>query len=417
MKTDLLQSIHDYRLEALETGPNTIHPGYTGHSLQNVPASIAQWLGCPLQGRKTLYSAYTNAVSDRFEHVILIVVDGLGYNLFQSLRDLPSASVYNHAEVQPLTSITPSTTVAAITTLWTGASPAEHGILGYEVFLREYGMIANMIQHSPASFMGGAGSLYQTGMNPQSFLPVPTLTGHFRKNGIQVQALQPSNILNSGLTSMLFHGLQAFGYSSLSDFWATLGQITGEVQFQRSYTYAYFSNIDELSHRYSPDDIRVRWEFDLFSQGLERFVTSLPRDGETLLLLVADHGLQTSLIKPEYNIRSNLSIKQDLVMYPSGENRLAYFYARAGRLESLREKLLNLFPGELTILNSAEAVQKKLFGLEDPYYRTWDRVGDLLTISNADAYFWWAMKENRLMGRHGGMSPDEMLIPLIKFEI
>lgn len=415
--SDIYQHILNYRIPDLETGPNTIHPEYFGHSLLNVPATVAQLLDCPVPGQLALHEDYLNGLKEKYKHVVLLLVDGLGFNLLQSLMDLPSAQVYRDAVIEPMTSISPSTTAAAISSLWTGASPAEHGILGYEVYLREYGLIANMIQHNPASFNGVAGSLYQTGMKPQTFIPVPTLGSHFRRNGVQVQVLQPSNILNSGLTTMLFEGLQTFGYSNISDFWATLRQMTENVQFQRSYTYAYFSNIDELSHRYSPDDVRVRWEFDIFSQGLARFLESLPRDGDTVVLMLADHGQKTSVIKPEYNVRRNLELKQDLVMYPSGENRFAYFYAKADRLESLRTTLTTMFPGEMTVLNSKDAVAKGLFGQGEPYHRTWDRVGDLLTISNGDAYFWWALKENRLMGRHGGLSADEMLIPLIRFEI
>jgi len=41
----------------------------------------------------------------------------------------------------PLTSIVPSTTAAALTSLWTGRSAAEHGIAGYELWLKEYGIV------------------------------------------------------------------------------------------------------------------------------------------------------------------------------------------------------------------------------------------------------------------------------------
>ena len=30
-----------------------------------------------------------------------------------------------------------------------------------------------------------------------------------------------------------------------------------------------------------------------------------------------------------------------------------------------------------------------------------------------DAYLWWADKENPLVGRHGGLSAEEMIVPLL----
>ena len=95
----------------------------------------------------------------------------------------------------PLTSITPSTTSSALTTLWTGAYPAEHGILGYEVWLREYGVIANMILHSAFTFLGDVGGLQRAGFDPLTFLPVPTLGPHLLDNGIQ--SLRPSKYWHS----------------------------------------------------------------------------------------------------------------------------------------------------------------------------------------------------------------------------
>ena len=87
-----------------------------------------------------------------------------------------------------LTSVVPSTTSAALTSLWTGRSPAEHGVLGYEVFLKEYGLVANMITHAPASYEGEVGSLQHAGFDPESFLPVPTIGPHLAAAGIESHA-------------------------------------------------------------------------------------------------------------------------------------------------------------------------------------------------------------------------------------
>jgi hypothetical protein len=34
-------------------------------------------------------------------------------------------------------------------------------------------------------------------------------------------------------------------------------------------------------------------------------------------------------------------------------------------------------------------------------------------VSQGSAYLWWAPKENVLIGRHGGVSPEEMLVPFL----
>jgi hypothetical protein len=42
-----------------------------------------------------------------------------------------------------------------------------------------------------------------------------------------------------------------------------------------------------------------------------------------------------------------------------------------------------------------------------------DRIGDYLVIARGEAYFWWANKEDRMYGRHGGLHPEEMLVPFL----
>ena len=45
-------------------------------------------------------------------------------------------------------------------------------------------------------------------------------------------------------------------------------------------------------------------------------------------------------------------------------------------------------------------------------------MGDWLVIPQSNGYFWWdTRKENTMLGRHGGFSPEEMLIPLMAFEM
>ena len=55
----------------------------------------------------------------------------------------------------------------------------------------------------------------------------------------------------------------------------------------------------------------------------------------------------------------------------------------------------------------------ELFGPGTPHPRLSDRLGDLIVAAHDDAYLWWAEKENPLVGRHGGLSAEEMIVPLL----
>jgi hypothetical protein len=54
-----------------------------------------------------------------------------------------------------------------------------------------------------------------------------------------------------------------------------------------------------------------------------------------------------------------------------------------------------------------------LFGPGEAHPELQDRIGDYLAIGRGEAYFWWANKEDRMYGRHGGLHPEEMLVPFL----
>ena len=45
--------------------------------------------------------------------------------------------------------------------------------------------------------------------------------------------------------------------------------------------------------------------------------------------------------------------------------------------------------------------------------RTPSRLGELLVLARNSAYLWWAADEDRMRGRHGSLTRDEMLVPLL----
>lgn len=420
LRSTLLPLLQARRLPGLGTGPAAVYPAYDGYSLPNLPASICQWLGQPPLGAMPLAPAYLESLGKRYQHVIVTLVDGLGLNLFETfLEQAPWKNWLPDSLLAPLTSISPSTTATALTSLWSGVYPAEHGILGYELWLKEYGLIANMIQHSPTAFNGDVGGLQRAGFDPVRFLPVLRLGQHLSTGGVDVFALQPAAIARSGLSTMLLTGAEVVGYRNLSDLWVTLDQLLQRQRGKSTYATVYWSDVDELSHRFGPQDERVALEFETFSRTLQNFVSRLQKRArnDTLLVMLADHGQIPTPSNPRFELQRYPDLLADLVMAPSGENRLPYFFLRPGCEDHAREFIQKIWPDEFLIVPSADALSAGLFGPGQPYARVPERLGDWVLIPQGDAYMWWAPKENLLRGRHGGLSPQEMFVPFWAMEI
>src|SRR3954466_8479216 len=65
------------------------------------------------------------------DQVVLLVLDGLGWEQLQSRAHL--APTLSSMTGGPITTVIPSTTATALTSLTTGTPPAEHGVVGYRV--------------------------------------------------------------------------------------------------------------------------------------------------------------------------------------------------------------------------------------------------------------------------------------------
>lgn len=415
-----LSSINAYRLPGVSLSPDFIHPDYQGGSILNLPSSICQYLGADPLGAAPLRPELAVAASSSVLRVILVLVDALSLARLQRWMTDGTAPVWSRLAEQgrlaALTSLVPSTTSAALTSLWTGRSPAEHGIVGYELWLKEYGVVSNMIAQSPMSFGNDAGSLARAGFEPERFLNLPTLGPHLAASGIRSFALQHRSILHSGLSQMYFKDVNLHGFFTPSELWVNLRHLLESNSRQKQYFWVYTGQIDHFSHYYHPDDERTAAEFSDFSwtfeqQFLEKLSPAL-RQG-TLVLLTADHGMIATEKSANYDLRNHPHLSHMLHILPTGENRLMYLFIRPGQAEQVRTYFEQTWPGQFSFIDPVEAIAKGLFGPGNPHSRLADRLGDLIVAAHNDAYLWWADKENPLVGRHGGLSAEEMIVPLL----
>lgn len=418
---ELLPRLEAQRLPGLEPGNGCILPDYTGTTLANLPASICHWLGADPLGAPALPAAWLQlAASGRYQHVILLVVDGLGLNLFKRFwNSEPWSGWIQSGALAPLTSVVPSTTSAALTTLWTGCPPAEHGIIGFDLWLKEFGMVGNMIFHAPTAFSGETGSLKRAGFQPETFLPVPTLGAHLARQGVRVFSFQHNAIARSGLSTMLLPEAETLGYRTLTDLWVTLASVQESLAGERSYTYAYFGDLDELSHRYGPDDERVLLEFSAFTHLLERFIQKQTKKqrGDTLFLMTADHGQVYTPKLSNYELRNHPELTRHFAIQPTGEARLPYIFLRPGHEQAVHDYLEQVWAGQFAMQPGERVLQSGLLGNGSIYARTYDRLGDWVVMPQGSAYWWFADRDNPLLGRHGGISQAEMLVPLVMLTI
>ncbi len=408
-----------------ETAGEYLLPDYAGRSLVNVPATLSRLLGAPLPGiAPPLPESYWGDLAHGVRRVVVVLLDALGYRyLEESLSREPHSLWGRLAErgvLLPMTSVYPSTTATALASLFTGAEPLAHGLLGYELWLREYGVLTQMLTLQPV-YSSGKETLLDWGFVPEDFLPVPTLGVNLAHEGIRVRtrAFLPTPIVRGALTRMIYRGFQQiYGYANVDGLWAlahhVLKQDTAGPDSPTLYA-LYWGGIDGAIHLHGTGG--GAWQVELRSAARaceERFLSQLSpseRQG-TLLIVLADHGFVDAPLALAHDTEADAVLKSQLLVPYSGEARAAFLHSIRGEDEHSRQAIQEALGPGYRVCRSTDIMQAGLFGSADmPAPEARVRLGHFMAIPRGQHYLDRKVLREKLRGRHGGLSPEEMLIP------
>lgn len=395
--------------------PTWIRPSYDGYGIVNLPWTLLGALGVPVEEQPLAGDLVPPDLLAGVRVVLLVVVDALGYHQLE--RAIRAGQAPTLAELTrrhtyfPLTSTFPSTTVAALTALQTGQPPSRHGIVGYICYLREFGMVSNMIRFSP---LGISESYVQTGVDPAAFLPVPRIYELAANAGVAVDMVNFRPYARSPLTRIQSSGAQYHSYDTLAEFAIRTLHVLAEPGPRL--IVAYWPMVDLMGHRYGAYDVTSEAEIRLFDAMLGSvLLDGLARD-DLLVVLTADHGQVQLDPARAVNLNQQASLLADLRLPPAGERRAGYFYPRAGRDEAVREALVDLAGEWGEVFTREELLDAGLYGPGPVYAEVPSRVGDLVLIARGLASFpYQALGERTevMVGAHGALEAEEMLVPCL----
>lgn len=415
-----LEVLRRNHLPGLDLPEDFVLPFYEGRSILNIPASICQAFNLAPYHTEPLVNEVFPLVDENIQRIIIILMDGLGLTRFAKWLENGRVPVWNQllksGTIAPITSISPSTTSAAMTTLWTGHSAAEHGVMGYEVWLKQYGIVSNMISQSPMSFKSGQANLSQAGFDAESVLTVPKLGDYLTKNGVSTYSFQHYSIANSGLSRTFMNNINIFPYANEAECWINMRELIEAKLHEKLYLWTYWSALDSLGHRYGPDDERVEVYFENFSRNLEdNLLNRLSKEQKkgTLLIFTSDHGQVTTPKDPVYSLSNHPEFINCLHIKPTGESRFTYLHVKPGHENTLRDYIYKTWPNKYVVLESTKILNSGLLGKGIPHPDIQNRIGDLIMLAKDNNYLWWSDEENPLIGRHGGLSEMDMVVPFV----
>ncbi|MCX7707316.1 MAG: alkaline phosphatase family protein, partial [Anaerolineae bacterium] len=195
-----------------------------------------------------------------------------------------------------------------------------------------------------------------------------------------------------------------------------------------AYYLLYFDRFDGLCHEYGPNSPQVEAELDTLLTALERvFFTRMGRArGDLLFILTADHGeVETDPATTVYlNTDSRLAgierylkrNRKGAPLVPAGSPRDFFLHVRDELLDEAQMFLAKRLAGRADVVRTADLVTAGFFGAAPPSPAFQARVGDLVILPYRGESVWWYEKdrfEQKYYGHHGGLTPEEMEIPLL----
>jgi hypothetical protein len=340
------------------------------------------------------------------EHLVFVLIDGLGLAEVEAMssdRFLP-----RHVAGE-LRSVFPSATASAITSLATGCWPATHAVPGWWTFFAEHDLSATPL---PFCERFSRQPLAERGVTTDVF-PQPAMLSRFTRDA---RSFKPAAIANSTYSRYFRGGTPADGYEELS---AGVDAVLARVKAASAptYSYLYISTLDHLSHDYGPDSDEARAHLLELDGEVERLATGLA--GRARLVLSADHGQVRVAEEQKHKL---LGPADELVKLlrvpPTGEPRAPLFHVRDGAHDAFRAAFAERLGDAFVLVSIDEVEALELYGPGPLHPLARARLGDYLALSaGCDVLLYRpgdaVTSTEKLRGYHGGLTSDEVQIPLV----
>jgi len=320
--------------------------------------------------------------------VVLLVLDGLGWEQLQARREL--APTLAAMEGRAITTVAPSTTATALTSITTGLTPGEHGVIGYRMDVG--GEVLNLLRWTTPA--GDA----RRRIEPRRVQPFEPFLGE------TVPVVSKIELEQSAFSEAHLRGAQANGWRMPSNVPVIVRRL---LEAGEPFVYAYYEGIDKTAHERGLGEF-----YDAELRAADRLVADilsvLPPDAA--LLVTADHGqvdVGTRIISPAAAVLG-------LTRGQSGEGRFRWLHARSGAAGDLRAAATEAHGDVAWVVGRDEAIDGGWFGpvVSQPVAA---RLGDVALVAREPVSFDDPADTGpfRLICRHGSLTSAEMLVPLL----
>lgn len=323
--------------------------------------------------------------------IVLLVLDGLGWD--QLMDRQTHAPTLSSMSGGPITTVAPTTTATALSSITTGLPPGEHGILGYRMLVS--GEVLNTLRWCV------------DGHDRRHILPPSDIQPHPGFLGQRIPVVGPFELQNSAFTEAHMQGCRSVGWRSPS---SIAVDVAGLFQSGERFVYAYYAGVDKVAHERGLGDHYLA-ELRTADRLVGDICELLPPGAA--LVVTADHGQVHVGDRIEYLSQDLLG----LVQRQSGEGRFRWLHARRGcSADELATAAREEFGHLAWVVTRDQTVADGWFG-PHVHSRFLNRLGDVALVPFEPVSFDDPDDSGPyvLISRHGSLTSAEVKVPLLAY--
>lgn len=322
-----------------------------------------------------------------YKNVVFIILDGFGINPIKIHLD--KNNILRRNIKQALTSVFPSTTTNATTTLMSGDYPFNHGWFGWSIYFKELNRAVDVYM--------GEDSYTGEKIDPNFAKNRLPFTPYYKENkNYEVNKVLPVYV-KDGIDK------NHFTYETSKEMFDKIKECCKKEGKQ--FIYSYNGDPDYTMHRYGVSSEEAHEKITELSKLVEDLSVSFD---DTLIVITADYGQVD--IDGYIEIYKNKELLSCLERPMTLEPRATSFKVKEGKKEEFKKIFKSNYKKDFKLFDVDYLINKGVFGPFNEKNREF--LGDYIAVCRTNKQFLFKESSTKFKGHHTSLT-KEMFVPLI----
>ncbi len=320
-----------------------------------------------------------------------ILLDGLGWNIYKQTG-------IEFKNEMKCTSVFPSTTSNALSSFFLNKYPGQHGIIGYQLYIKQLGAIVNILGYtSSASYMRDS---MEKAYPMSSIFNFESKISSMVNAGYSTMSIIPSFINRTSFSNILYGNNATDTYSNMVHSFYTLEE---NLKRGNDFISYYAPDVDQIAHKLGPNN---EYTVENARYILQRLSIIMKKYPEYDYVITADHGHVE--VGNTINLGNDSGLKDISILPPYGDSRALFLENKPEIKEYMEQNYSNLEP-----VVKGNKDYSKLLGKIDT--NTLPNLPGLIEIAKNNDIYHFPLNQRKysMKGAHSGLLREEMEIPVI----